>query len=55
MPLGDHLTPATQEKIWQGKYVDLFKSLNRNVEGKDLDKENDKDKKRCKRKKLDRT
>ena len=32
MSLGDHLTPATKEKIWQDIYVHLFDLLNRDVE-----------------------
>ena len=49
------MTPAPKEKIWLGKYMHLFKLLIRNVEKKDLDKEDEKDKEKRGRKKPERT
>ncbi|XP_060111188.1 semaphorin-6A-like [Heteronotia binoei] len=55
MPLGDHLTAATREKILRGEYVDVFSLLYRELEKKSKDELDEKDKEKLKRRKVDRT
>lgn len=55
LPLGDHLLPATIEKILHGEFVDLFSLLYRELEKKDKDQLDDREKDILKRRKFDRT
>ncbi|XP_054845591.1 uncharacterized protein LOC129336489 [Eublepharis macularius] len=55
LPLGDHLTPATRDKILRGEFVDVFTLLFRELEKKDKEDMDDRDKERLKRRKIDRT
>ena len=40
--LGDHLTPVVKEKIWTGQYIDFYELLNRQIEVKEIDKDDEK-------------
>ncbi|XP_078248434.1 uncharacterized protein LOC140705804 [Pogona vitticeps] len=53
-PLGDHLTPAVKEKIWTGQYIDFYELLNRQIEVRDIDKDDEKIKEKHRRKRPDR-
>ena len=55
MPLGDHLTPATKEKIQNVITLTSFYLLNRKVDKKDIDKEDEREKERSRRQMLERT
>lgn len=55
LPLGDHLLPATRDKICRGEFVDLFSLLFRELEKKDKDELDDKDKEKIKKRTVDRT
>ncbi|XP_054843457.1 uncharacterized protein LOC129335043 [Eublepharis macularius] len=54
LPLGDHLTQATREKILRGEYVDIFTLLFRELEKKDKEDLDERDKEKLKRRKVDR-
>ena len=43
LPSGDHFLPATVEKMWISKYVDVFDLLNRKIEDKKKDKEEERE------------
>ncbi|XP_054852798.1 uncharacterized protein LOC129341561 isoform X2 [Eublepharis macularius] len=55
LPLGDHLTPATRDKILRGEFVDVFTLLFRELEKKDKEDMDERDKERMKRRKVDRS
>lgn len=55
MSLGENLTQATRDKILRGEYIDFFSLLNCEIEKKDKDLLNDKEKKVLKKRKVDRT
>lgn len=53
MPLGEHLLQATRDKILRGEYVDVFSLLYREVEKKDKDLLEDREKEALKHRKID--
>lgn len=48
MPLGDHLTTSTRDKIVRGEYVDVFSLLYRELEKKDKEDIDEREKERLK-------
>lgn len=54
LPLGDHLLAATKEKIIKGEFVDIFSLLFRELEKKDKEDLDEKDKEKLKKWKVDR-
>ncbi|KAJ7327329.1 hypothetical protein JRQ81_017088, partial [Phrynocephalus forsythii] len=55
LPLGDHLSEAMVERIISGKFVDIFELLNREIDAKELEKLDDKEKERIRKCKPDRS
>ena len=55
LPLGDHLTLATKERIWKGNYVHIFGLLNRKVNIKAMNKDDEVEKERCRCHEPDKT
>lgn len=55
MPLGEHLTLATRDRILRGEYVDVFSLLFCELEKKDKEDMDDRLKERIKRRNIDRT
>ncbi|KAJ7329210.1 hypothetical protein JRQ81_015384 [Phrynocephalus forsythii] len=55
LPLGYHLSEAMIDKITSGKFVDIFELLNREVDSKELEKLDDKEKERIRKRKPDRS
>lgn len=53
MPLQDHLTTNTRDKILQGEYVDIFSLLFRELEKKDKDDQDEYEKECIKCHKVD--
>lgn len=55
MPLGEHLLPATRDKILKREYMDLFSPLYREMEKEDKDLLDDRENEILKHRKVDRT
>ncbi|XP_053140147.1 uncharacterized protein LOC128339766 isoform X2 [Hemicordylus capensis] len=55
LPLGDHLLPATKEKILKGEYIDIFSLLFREPEVKHKERESCKEHEATKRKPVEKT
>lgn len=55
MPLGNHLTQATREKILRGEFVDIFSLLFRDLKKKDKEDMEEKDRENLRRRNVDRT
>lgn len=55
LPLSEHLLPSTRDKILRGKFIDLFNLLYREIEKKDKEELDDKEKEKLQKCKVDRT
>lgn len=55
MSLGEHLSKATRDKILKGEFIDFFSLLYREVEKKDKDLMDDREKEVLRKRKVDRT